>query len=234
MSWLTKIYKSLAKYDEVQSVFGIVKSLLLPIIMSVGTAASGVLGHAPIMWIMMSTSLVFMSIMVAIYFIEINRQTRTPLNKLRYQGTLVNYDLMPEARQARRANQSLSDKNVIIPRKIEKVQIGVSIYNSAHFPISVFINNAKTEMEGRRPPRSDYPKGAVLVSPGNTVFLLDDPIEMGGADCKKLEGRLDMKVKYGLSGKEENEMSFIGKVEAYMQHQGFITQIYTHWESEQI
>lgn len=198
------------------------------------TAASGYLGDLPLMWILMASALVFMAISVALVQTDYNREIKTPLNKLRYTNTLVNYELVPLNRRTARAKDKLSEQNKGLLRHIDKVQIGVSLRNIANFPISVILENAETKMEGKEPPREKYPKKPTILLPGNTLWISDAAIPMENIPCEKLEGEMKIKIRYGLQGKENFSLDFNGKVEALMQPVGFVTNIYTTWDSEQV
>jgi hypothetical protein len=154
---------------------------------------------------------------------------RTPADKLRYVATVVTHDLSPLNRAAKRGQ----GVNRTAQRTLDKIQLGVQLHNTAHFPISAFLEFADTEMEDKRPPRTDYPKAPVTVTPGNTIVMLDVPIEMVGTPCAKLEGRMFIKVKYGFPKNEKYELSFKAKIEALIRHDGFIQATYTHWDTNQ-
>lgn len=154
--------------------------------------------------------------------------TITPAHKLRYAGTVINQDLHPLNRQSRRAESS---SGKIVPRTIDKIQIGIQLHNTANFPISLYLESADTEMEGNKPPRGIFPKPPITVFPGNVVMVIDDPIDMKQAKCEKIEGRMLMKVRYGLRGKEVNDLTFDAKIEVLIREDGYIHGNYTHWNA---
>jgi hypothetical protein len=78
------------------------------------------------------------------------------------------------------------------------------------------------------------PKQPTVILPGSTVFVTDDAIDMDGHPCEKLEGHMDLTIKYGRPGKEKYTLHFAGRVEAMMAQEGFVNQVYTHWDSELI
>ncbi len=198
------------------------------------TGLTGYLQEMPYMWIIMASALVFMGIAVGITYVDYYKNSKSPRNKIRYIGTMVNYDLIELNRHGNKANKKLAKNNVILTRQIDKVQIGVQLRNDATFPISVILFSAKTEMEKIEPPRSDYPKKPIVLLSGNTLQMMDVPIPMGGIECKKLEGRMELVIKYGLKGKENEVLEFKGRIDAMMLPAGFINGIYTSWDSEQI
>jgi hypothetical protein len=229
----------ISRFQAAQSIIAFAKPALWPVVYAVLTGAAGYLGNLPVMWILMSTSLAFMGGVVGIFFIEARQTNRSPANKLRYTGTLVNYELQPQPRRERRGAQAIERKALttappVVQRHLEKTQIGVQLHNNAPFPISLVVISAETEMEGMFPPRTSYPKPPVVILPGNVVFVTDEAIPMNGHPCEKLEGRMNIKIKYGLPGKEKHELTFKGKVEALMRPEGFNQMTYTHWDTDQI
>lgn len=229
----------IGRFQVVQSLLAIFKPALMPGLSAILTGAAGYFGGLPLMWILMATALVFMGVIVGIFFIEARANMRTPSNKLRYAGTIVNYDLQPARRHDRRAAVAVErraggSQPPTLQRHLDKTQIGVSLHNSASFPISAILVSAETEMEEKKPPRTDYPKAPVLILPGNTLFMMDVPIPMDGHPCEKLEGRLNLKIKYGFPGREKYELLFKGKVEALIRPEGFLQMTYTNWDSQQI
>lgn len=195
----------------------------------------GVAQGQPYMWILMATSLGFMGIAVGFVYVNAWREKNSPLNKIHYSGTLVNYDLVPP-NTAQALLKKSTKQNIAHTRKLDKTQVGVALQNYAAFPISIILASAETKMEGKKPPRPEtpYPRPPVMLLPGNTVMMMDDPIAMEGLECQKLEGEMKLKIKYGFLGKEIYELNFAGRVEAMMRPEGFITGTYTHWESAQI
>lgn len=194
----------------------------------------GVWQEIPYMWVLVGASLVFMGIAVGITYVDYYKNSKSPLNKIRYVGTIVNYDLIELNRHANKAKDKLGKNNIVLTRQINDVQIGVQLRNDATFPISVILFSAKTEMEKLKPRGYDYPKDPVILLPGNTLQTMDIPIAMGGIECKKLEGRMEIIIKYGFKGKENNTLEFKGRIDAMMLPVGFINGIYTSWDSEQI
>jgi hypothetical protein len=207
----------------------LVKPFVWPWIAAVLIGAAGYYGHQPIMWVLMAVALGFMGVSVGFFFVDSYRQRKSPLNKFLYAGTVFNYDLKPMARQARRAAAT----GVVQARLLDKAQVGVFMHNSAPFPISANVEFADTEIEGIKPPRSLFPRQSVTILPGNTVIMADDPIPMDGHPCEKLEGRMNLTIKYGFAGKQKYELHFRGRVEAMMRPEGFLQGTYTHWDPEQ-
>jgi hypothetical protein len=228
MRWLKSLIDWLGRWQVVQSVAAFVKPFVWPWLLAMLTGLTGYFGGQPWMWVLMASALAFMGTIVGIFYAGIYRDRNSPVNKVLYMGTQVNYDLTPLPRKSRRAQAT----GAAPARTIDKIQIGVALHNSARFPIEVTLHTAETEMEGERPPRTMFPKQPSIVLPSNTVFIMDDPIDMDGHPCEKLEGHMALTVKYGIPGKEKHELQFNGRVEALMRPEGFIPQVYTHWDSE--
>lgn len=229
MRWLRSVLDWVGRFQIVQSGLGFIKPFIWPWVLALLTGAAGYGGHQPAMWILMAAALVFMAVAVGIFFADTFRNRKSPMNKLLYAGTQVNYDLKPLARQGRRAAAT----GAIQARTLDKTQIGVAMHNSAPFPISVILDHAETDMEGMKPPRSLFPRKPTVVVPGNTVWIMDDPISMDGHLCEKLEGHMDLVLRYGLPGKEKFWLRFRGRVEAMMRPEGFLSGHYTYWDEDQ-
>lgn len=193
----------------------------------------GIMEHADVMWIIMAASLTFMSVVVGFYYLRMISIIFSPLNKLRYSGTIINHDLDPLSIN-RSAKRSLVHQGMQATRNLSRIQIGVSLYNSGHFPISARLELAETTIESLTPPRVKYPRDFVTIFPGNNVFMIDEAIDMKGHPCDRIEGKMKIIVKYGNKNDEKYELSFIGKIEAFFQPNGFMQGNYTHWESDQV
>lgn len=228
MGWLKGILDWLGRWQIAQAGWLFAKPFLLPLVLTMVAGGAGYLGHLPLMWIVMAAALTFMGVMVGIFFAGAYRDRNTPVNKILYMGTQVNYELTSLPRKAKRAQAT----GLTPARTLDKTQIGVSLHNSARFPLSIILVRGETEMEGEKPPRSMFPKQATRILPGNTMFVMDDAIEMDGHPCEKLEGHMDLTIKYGFHGKEKFELHFAGRVEAVMRPEGFLQGIITHWDSE--
>jgi hypothetical protein len=219
---------AIGRWQIVQSLVVFIKPFVWPWILALLTAGAGYWGHQPLMWVLMASALAFMGTIVGIFFAGTYRDRITPANKILYLGTQVNYDLVALTRHGRRAQTT----GAIPARTLSKTQIGVVLQNSAGFPIEAHMESAETMMEGLAPPRSMFPKQPVVILPGNSMMFLDDPIDMDGHVCEKLEGHMKISVKYGLPGRRKFELHFNGRVEALMRPEGFIQGTYTHWDSE--
>jgi hypothetical protein len=233
-----------------------VRTILLPLVVAGVTGGAGYLGGQPIMWIMMAGTLVFMGTMQGLLRWDEYRERKTPLNKLTVLGpqfscalnTVPAPTLVVNTRQTRRAAQrgkgglpvpqqepeeprmlSAAAVHPLVMRTIDNAQIGVGIKNTALFPISILLAGAKTEIGGLTPPRSDFPKAPSTLSPGAAFTIMDDIINMAGAPCGRLAGKLDMRIKYGLPGREKFELRLEGDIDVVMERFGLITQVGISW-----
>ena len=187
-----------------------VRSLLIPTSLTVMTGATGYLGGIPAMWIMAASSLVFAGVSTGLLSASVYRERKSPLNKLRFNGTVFNFDLIPTRtdREQRRAVASASRKArppadlKPLVRELKTGQLGVELINTATFPISMLVEFAESEIEGMTPPRTKYPKEAVVILPGVPVRACDERIELNNLKCGRIEGKLKMKVRYGLPGND--------------------------------
>ena len=195
--------------------------------LAVTAGGAGWIGHMPLMWIIMAAALTFMGTMVGIFFSGTYRDRISPEHKVLYQGTHVGVDLTELPRKARRAQAT----GAVPARTIEKIQIGIYLQNAARFPISVLLENAETEVEEETPPRSMFPKRPTIIVPGNTVFVVDDAIPMHGHVCERLEGRMKLKLLYGMPGREKYSLYFAARLDIVMYPNGVMQQVLTNWDS---
>ena len=110
-------------------------------------------------------------------------------------------------------------------RTLDKVQVGVEITNNAFFPISCFLESADTEIEGEKPPRSNFPKPAAICQPGASIRVLDDAIPMDEFPCQRLSGKMDMLIKYGTPGNETFELRIKGTLDVLMESYGQVNAV---------
>jgi hypothetical protein len=233
MRYIKSLLDWIGRWQVFQSLWPIFTSILLPIATALTAVGAGYVQRVPVMWIIMASSLTFMAIIVAMFFVSSFTDMRTPAHKLRYISTVVAVDLaMPPNRKSKRASTSTTTLG-IVQSYLDKVQVGVQLQNVAAFPISAHIVSATTKMSGKEPPRTEYPKPSVTISPGNVVNMTDVPIEMHSLPCGKMEGVLDMKIKYGRKGRENFELLFKAKLEIFMRKDGLIQFISTAWEANQ-
>jgi hypothetical protein len=172
-----------------------------------------------------------------------------PQNKLIYKGTNVLIDLEPidlplaGNRKMRRAGVAQKTEPVTlkenqirvgIKRTIKNGQIGVELQNFATFPLSVLLFAATTELAGELPPRTSFPKSSALIQPGSIFNINDDRIAMDGIPCGRMDGQLDMTIKYGLPGKERFELRFVANLDVRMEEWGYISQVASSWQPHDV
>jgi len=199
------------------------KVYIWPLGSAVVTAAAGYLGHVPLMWILMAAAIVFACVTQSWLRISEIMERMEPRNKLAYVQTAVHIDF--KGGPLFQAVGGSTGK----PRKIEKMQIGVELQNRSSSPMSIIVASAETEVEGQFPPRTNYPKPAVTILPGGIVRCLDVPIPMHDTSCRPLTAKLDLQIKYGLQGDEDEQLNFSAALEIFLLPNGTITQINTNW-----
>ena len=222
--WFLNIIDAVAR---IQLVWGAVL-FIGPILAAATTGIFGYLEWEPVMWIITASALVLFAGLASSYQILGLRQFITSMGKLRYSNTMVACDL----KEVKPGKTRAISRHVIEHRQIDKMQIGVMLYNSAHFEISAYIESANTSMGGESPPRTDFPKPAATILPGQTVFMLDEAIDMKGRACGNVQGRLEMNIRYGAPHREKYDLSFMGRVEVHMRNTGEMTGHYTIWDTE--
>lgn len=190
-------------------------------------AVSGFLERQPVMWIITCAVLVLYAGLGAAYFFGHVLEFITPMNKLRYVNTMVARDLV-EIKPAR--TQAIAD-TLLKTRHLERMQLGVFVQNTSHFDLSAYIERADTQIEGNRPPIGQYPKAATKIRPGQTVVLFDDLINMNSHRCGRLNGRLDMLVKYGEAKNEKYDIVLKANVDIMMRPDGNVENVWTMWDA---
>ena len=226
----------------------------MPVAATVITGASGIWGGIPLMWVLMASALAFGGVATGMLRSSEYIERKNPLNKLIYEGTDFRFDLRPAAipeqlnmfggqgnRQQRRAAarrsrdaapRMLSAGEIsphVAPRFLDKAQVGVTVKNSASFPISCMMYEATTEVEGLTPPRATFPRDKTTILPGNKVTFFDDKIEMDGFECGHIFGRMNIVLEYGLPGKEKFDLIFNAKLEIPMEPFGWLPRVQSSW-----
>lgn len=238
MRWLKKLWEWVEHASTIQGLLQteFVRTALWPVVSTMLTGAGGYLQHAPLIWIATACAMVFMGVSVGWVALDVNRERKSPQNKLTYtplfQCDLDSAPVPAEGnRTARRAKKS--ERHMLSPtelhpkvmRHLIKGQIGIEIKNNAPFPISVVLTASKTEIEGETPPRSEFPKTPAIIAPWSTVRMTDDPIELDERPCGRLAGKIDMTVMYGFPGKEKYELKVVGLVDVGMEQYGFVSNV---------
>jgi hypothetical protein len=206
----------------VQSDF--VRTLLWPYFGAAMTAVAGYLQNVPWMWVIMASALTFMAILQGMLRGAELIDRKNPLNKLRLVETVVNYDLHPTSDGIVYAVRGAGAPPGP-PRSIARIQLGVRLLNRASFPISVVIESAETEIEGKLPPRIKYPSPPLPLLPGTGGVFHDGTIDVGSIPCGEVTGKMDLRIKYGLPGKERFRMNFIGTIRIYFFPDGRIAEV---------
>jgi hypothetical protein len=209
-----------------------VRTLLVPVVIAMATGAAGYLGGIPLMWIMLAVVLVFMGAAQGILSASTYLERKNPAYKLQLIKHLFNFDLVPISGPNRKHRRSAAAQGgapaVPAYRHFVRGQLGFEVWNRSSFPISVIVIAAESEIEGLKPPRAKFPKNPVVIQPGNTMWIHDDPIDLGNIDCENLDGIMDITVQYGLPGKEHFEMNQKGTVEIFVEPYGFYKGMYFH------
>lgn len=207
-----------------------IKTLLWPFILTAGTAVSGYLGHAPIMWIIMAGTLTFMGASVGILAASYYRERQNPLNKLMIRNTIFFHNLADPPQHNRQTRQGSAKAKVVVPlppRRLTQGQLGLDIVNTASFPLSIIVKSANSKIEGMMPPRSSYPKKPIILQPGGFFWVHDESIELN-LPCGVLKGELELTIAYGIPGNEKYIISRKGTVEIFLQDNGLLQQVYFH------
>jgi hypothetical protein len=219
---------ALDQFGRAQTLWTIA-SFVLPPGLTVAAVWSSIARNLPAPSVIETAAVVFASATLSVYLIYQLWNLVTPKHKLRYIATVVLRDLVSEQRRARRATAT----GAITQRHLEAVQVGVQLHNVSHFPISAFVESAETQMEGLTPPREQFPRKPTTILPGNQVFMVDGRIDMEGMASGRIEGRMDIVIRYGYPGAEDHKLHFTAGVTAFLRQDGLVESTYTQWDSNQ-
>ena len=223
-----------------------VRTALLPTVFAVLTALAGYAQHQPLMWVALATALVFMSVMQGLLRGDELRERKNPEHKIGISGMFFLVDLQPTPipkhllgnRHQRLAMKAKKEEPQELPstqimagvnRNLTKGQLSIEIKNNASFPISFFLNSAETEVDGEQPPRGKFPKGSTLLRPGQSMRVMDNSIEFDKVPCRRLTGKIDWNIKYGLPGKETFDLNIKAALDIQIEKFGFVTAVVTQW-----
>ena len=228
MSAKKRFWEALGLFGHLHAIYIIVSEIFLPLAVAVSTVIAGYLGSFPLMWIIMATSMAFMATAISIMTISLYLERLNPENKISVVQTIFLNDLTPlsVSRQQRRSGQAF----VPSTRHIQYGQLGIEVINSSSFPISVYLSEASSEIDGLTPPRSNFPKPASSIAPGGRVWIHDDKINLGGIECGNISAKIDFTIKYGRPKEEKYLIRHRGPVEIFMEPSGPLRSIYFHPE----
>ncbi len=242
-------------YESVQSLLHteIYKQTLGPLF-SGGTVA--VLGYSEgiqWMWIAMASSVVVMAVTSTRIRAAEWAERNNPRHKLVATGVHFAASLLPtdvpereigsvgnrSERRSGRAPRHVMPAHTLsegqlqtdVPRELATGQIIVQMKNNAPFPISVALVAAETEVVGKRPPRTSFPKPPSTIPPGETAGIPDAAIQMDGIPCGRMAGKLDMLLKYGRPGKETIEMRLIADLDIVIEDFGLVSAVISGWKN---
>ena len=214
------------------------RNWLWPVASTLLTGTTGVVGGVPAMWVMVGSSVVFMTVTMGMVANLALKERNTPQNKL-ITKPMINRDLTPchsplvGNRRQRLAQKSMNQEQMLsssqvmvgVNRTLDKIQLGIEITNTALFPISCILVSADTEIEGEKPPRSNFPKPPAICPPGNTIRMLDNSIPMDEFPCQRLSGKMDFLIRYGLPKNETFELRVQGGIDVMMEGFGFVNAV---------
>lgn len=213
-----------------------VRTLLVPTVTAVATGSAGLFSGLPLMWVLMATAVAGAAAAQGILAASTYLERKNPAYKLTVIKTLFNFGLdsvsPPNRRHRRSAAAQGGAPAVPAFRHFTKVQLGFEVWNRASYPLSLIVISAETEIEGLSPPRAKFPKDPVIIQPGTSMWVHDEPIPVDDMLCDNLDGKMDIIVKYGLPGKEKYEIRQHGTVEVFVEPYGQFKGIYFHPASE--
>jgi hypothetical protein len=220
---------TVGRFQVLQTAWGWIGPFAGPTVLAIAAAVSGYFQHTPVMWIIMATSMTFVCVLGAIMIAYLFQIISSPADKLRFVSAIVPCDV--NKNQADLSGRAARATNLV--RTIDKMQVGILVQNVGRFPISIILFEAETELDGITPPRVRYPKLPADCHPSSTHMLTDEIIDMKSRKCADMQGRLDMKVKYGNRGNEKYELHIKGTVFVKMSADGAITHTMLNLDTNQ-
>lgn len=193
-----------------------------PMILAGATAISGYMADFPLMWILMATTLTFAGAIIIVLGASQHLQRTNPNGKLRFVQSWVAMDLTPLP-QPNRLQRRAGQQQEMPPRHIDRIQLGMQVRNDAHFPISVFIEYAESEVEDITPPRTQYPQSPRIIEPGVTFNAADTRMSLNNMPGQSITGKYEVRLKYGRPGKERFELKHAANLEISIQPFGLVT-----------
>jgi hypothetical protein len=241
------ILEWVSHYESVQAILHteFYKHWVAPLVSGVVTAWLGISEGVPLMWVAVGTSLVIAAVVQTRLRADEWRERRNPLNKIICIGVRVTPQLVPKPlplagnRSQRRASRGQQQMPIVlasnqiaygIEREIAKLQVTCDVKNNATFPVSIILHNAETEIDGEKPPRTKFPKEPSTMQPGEVAMVPDEAIDMDGASCQPLNGKMDMLIKYGMRGDERFELRLTADLQIAMDRFGFISAVLAAWK----
>jgi hypothetical protein len=243
-------------YEAIQAIIHteVYKHYVGPLVSGLTTAGLGISEGVPLMWVAMATSVVVMAVTSARVRAAEWNERNNPEHKLIVTATPVATELIPvdvpeqvvgevgnrDARRAGRAAKQIIPAHKLleneyqpgVDRELRIAQISISVKNTASFPLSVILEFAETEVAGKRPPRSHFPKNPSTIPAGQSVNIADDKINMEGYPCGRLVGKLRMLVKYGRPGKEVFVLDLNADLDIVMENWGMVHQVAAGWHAK--
>ena len=220
---------NLGRIQVLQAIWSWIGPLLPPVLVSGAAAVSGYIQHVPLMWIIMSASITFVAVLAAILLFYTFEIMTSPVDKLRFLNAITPCDLKPMRgnRRERRGATVVAKVTTVL----DKMQVGIQVMNAGRFPLSTILAYADTELDGLKPPRTQYPKLPSDLHSGGMSMICDDPIDMNGRKCGNLQGRIHLKVKYGKRGQEKYDLEIKGTISVFMTQEGVIQQVYLNMDT---
>jgi hypothetical protein len=102
----------------------------------------------------------------------------------------------------------------------------MQLRNDAHFPLSIILEDAESDVQDLKPPRGRFPKSPSIIGASGLFFVVDDPIDMKGHPSKNLTGNADFKIKYGYPGREKYCLDVKGSISVALEPNGSIRGIW--------
>jgi hypothetical protein len=167
----------------------------LPFLLSALTVVAGYFQSVPWMYVIVAATFVFAAAATGALRLSEFWARITAQNKLLFQQIIPAADFVRDKKSGK-------------IKGIERVQIGISLQNAAHFPISYIIEEMSTSFEGMANARPKRETNGADISPFSIGWYRDQPIDAKQMLITKsvFEGHLKFKLRYGLPGNEKFPM----------------------------
>lgn len=167
----------------------------LPFLLSALTVVAGYFQSVPWMYVIVAATFVFAAAAAGALRLSEFWARITAQNKLLFQQIIPAADFIRDKKSGKIKN-------------IERVQIGISLQNTAHFPISYVVDEMSTSFEGMANARPKRDTNGAHIAPFSIGWFRDQPIDAKQMSLTKnvFEGHLKFKIRYGLPGNEKYPM----------------------------
>ena len=165
----------------------------LPFLLAALAAMAGYAQSVPWMYIVVAATFVFAATATGALRISEWRSRITAQNKLIFQQVVPAVDFEKEKRTGK-------------SKWIKKVQLCITLQNTAHFPISYVVDDLTTSFESIVNPKPERPIKGAIIQQSTQGWYRDAPIDVRRMQIDKtiFEGQIRFRIRYGFPGLEKH------------------------------